>query len=412
MKYRILLLLFMGLLLYSALSAQKYQPGYIITNQLDTLYGLISNNGYVKNSKTCKFKKIEGEKPTIYKPFEINSYRFIDGKYYISKEVELDSTKYKVFLEYLVKGKVSIYYLHNLDGDYYFIQKDNEILVPLKTDEHLMSYDAIQHKWEQASGITNAEILRTKKYVGTIKYIMRDAPQLNDEIDKLQLEPKSLIKISNDYQKLVCKNEQCTVYEKATKGSFGIALTDIINSINYSDKPHGKTKSSKNIYNSFGISIICQLPLLNEKVSFIPSIIYGKFSFNNNKFGVFAFQSGQNLSIPLAFQYKFITQKKSSLYFNLGPEIDLTTAKLDSAGVYSYGVFVPVEGASSYQGYDPKWPKGIFIGGTASLGFNYKLLRQVFLDIAFNYSLGTKSAYIYRNFMGAMISIGYLFKEK
>ncbi len=412
MQKKLLTIGFIFAILSSNSFGQKFQPGYIITNSLDTVYGLIANNDYIENSISCQFKKSETSEILSYKPFDINSYRLTSGKFYVSKTVEIDSVTQKVFLEYLVKGKANFYYMRNARGDYYFIQKENDKLVALRSEDVSFYFDAVTMKWVMSKDKSNERISQSKKYVGTIKYILRDAPQLYSEIDKTQLDHKSLIKVAQDYQHLVCKDEQCTVYEKSTKAYFGIAFTDKLNSIKYSGKLSGTTEFSKNIYNSLGITLICQLPTWNERINFKPSLIYDRFKFNNTDVDVFSYYSGYNISIPLAFQYNFIARKKISIYFNLGPEIDLTSVKLDSAGIYNNGIFVPVNGTSSYADYNTMWYKGIYLCGTSSLGLYCKLTKKIFLDIAANYSIGTKFGSIYRNSMGAMISLGYLFKEK
>jgi hypothetical protein len=77
-----------------------FNPGYVITIKGDTLFGKIDYRGDLYMKSICRFMTAEN---TIneYTPHDILAYRFIDSKYYISREVDGKS----VFLEYLIKGK-------------------------------------------------------------------------------------------------------------------------------------------------------------------------------------------------------------------------------------------------------------------------------------------------------------------
>ncbi|HLO90715.1 MAG TPA: hypothetical protein VK172_06060 [Lentimicrobium sp.] len=45
----------------------------------------------------------------------------------------------KVFLEILIKGKISIYYLRDLEGDHYFIEKEGQPLINLPYKEGIIT---------------------------------------------------------------------------------------------------------------------------------------------------------------------------------------------------------------------------------------------------------------------------------
>lgn len=104
MKYIIILFLTFctGISLYAQ---SNYKQGYIITNENDTINGLIDFRTDRANSNVCKFKKSEKSDEQVFHPGEILGYRFIkEMKYYVSRTVEIDKIKQTVFLEYLVQG--------------------------------------------------------------------------------------------------------------------------------------------------------------------------------------------------------------------------------------------------------------------------------------------------------------------
>jgi hypothetical protein len=62
-------------------------------------------------------------KKITYVPNDIMGYRFIDGKYYISSEIEFQGDTVKAFLEYIIKGEISFYFIRIQESDHYYIQK-------------------------------------------------------------------------------------------------------------------------------------------------------------------------------------------------------------------------------------------------------------------------------------------------
>ena len=93
------ILIFLILLIsIESLAQSNFNKGYIITTELDTIYGEIDNSDYYSNSQYCDFKDLKNTVIRFF-PDKIFGYRFIDGKYYVSKEINGN----KLFLEYLIK---------------------------------------------------------------------------------------------------------------------------------------------------------------------------------------------------------------------------------------------------------------------------------------------------------------------
>jgi hypothetical protein len=104
---------------------QDYRKGYIITGQQDTIYGWVDYRGDVRNAKICLFKKTETGQATEYSPSDIAAYRFMNGKFYVSKNIGNADTPKQVFLEYLVNGMAKLYYYcEEGNKEYYYIEKD------------------------------------------------------------------------------------------------------------------------------------------------------------------------------------------------------------------------------------------------------------------------------------------------
>ena len=90
MRKRLPTALLMLLSLCAVVNAQRnFKSGYIITLTGDTIKGYIDSRGDIKNYKRCVFKENEENSSAEYSPEEIRAYRFIDGKFFISKLLKI-----------------------------------------------------------------------------------------------------------------------------------------------------------------------------------------------------------------------------------------------------------------------------------------------------------------------------------
>jgi hypothetical protein len=185
-----------------------FRPGYMITLKGDTVKGSINLRTDKTNSTECIFKKDGDEEIKAYSPGEITSYRFIDGKYYISAN-SLDSLIDKnVFLEYLIRGTMSILYYPDDVKDHYFVMMDNRII-------------ELDHN-NRLTGRADEDVLlkaNPENFKGQLKYLTKDQPAMTGRIDKTNCYSKDLITLTKEYQKLSCPGEECIQYEKGTKGN-------------------------------------------------------------------------------------------------------------------------------------------------------------------------------------------------
>jgi hypothetical protein len=182
-------------------SQSEFRNGYVIKNNNDTIFGLINYSSIV-NFKKCVFKKNTHSEIIEFVPNEIKAYRFIDGKYYISKQLETNKTKDLIFLEFLINGIVDIYLYRDSYGDHYFIDKGDSILIELKNEKKTIVLNNIEYQKE------------SKEYIGTLKYIFQNSPSVSKKADRVSLNSKSLIDITREYHENICSNEECIIYEK------------------------------------------------------------------------------------------------------------------------------------------------------------------------------------------------------
>jgi len=300
-----------------------FKPGYIIKNSGDTLYGEIDYRGDRLMGRVCKFKNTDIS-IIDYSPNDILEYRFINGKYYVSRELNGS----KVFLEYLIHGKINIYYIRNKDGDLYYLDKEDVKLSKVPYKEGFKYVDDKKVYYE------------SKHHFGILDYYMHDAPEFQPRIQQVKKpEHQSLISLVENYHNLVCKEEKCIIYEKRLP-ILKISFEAFGGVIKY------------NGYNKFlsesGGYLFIWAPRTNEKLFFKTGISYHQTSEEGMVFKKYRF--------PIQIQYIFRA-------YNIQPKIsggvNFWSAKLDD-----------------FKG----------IGHTICLnaGLNYEIFKSVSLSTSFN----------------------------
>jgi hypothetical protein len=208
-KYLLLSLVLLQPLL--VISGQKFfKPGYVVTNNSDTIRGLVSLLPKSDYSTMCSYMDSEKKNKKIYTPDEISGYRIEKEKLFQSKVVEINNVKKRVFLQYLVDGIADLYYLYQPDGDIYYITKDT-VLIPLtnRSKSVTVSEDVIGMRPDIKTyeGESN-------QYKGVLRYLFQDSPEVMKEADGTSFNQKSLIKITKNYHNSIAKDKKCIDYTK------------------------------------------------------------------------------------------------------------------------------------------------------------------------------------------------------
>ena len=280
MKKYIIIILTLALLSPKGSYAQTdFRSGYIITNQNDTIHGLIDYRTNGRNARICTFKKEEGSSQTQYGPEEIKAFRYVNSKFYVAKDINVDGSDERLFLEYLINGTVDVYYYRDESGEHYLIDQGDGKLVELKNDD----------KELERKGVKYAK--KSKEYVGVLSYMFRDSPSTVNKTKKVRLNHKSLINIAKVYHHEVCLDEECIVYEKnipENRVIFGPLVGGNLYSIT-TDTPLNPeywylTDSDFNTVFSpvFGMFLKVNLPFFNERLFFQYEISYHRRTLKTN----------------------------------------------------------------------------------------------------------------------------------
>lgn len=267
-------ILFTGLIFTAAVinGQADFRPGYIIRSSGDTLKGEIDYRGDRLMGEICSFRT-SGDEEIKYAPDDILAYRYNDGKYFISKEI---SGK-KVFLEFLIKGKISVYFLRDRNGDHYFIEKEGLGLAELPYKDLVMYENNTSYEFA------------TKKHIGLLNYYMQDAPDFQSRIASIgKPGQQNLVRLAAEYHNLVCKDEECVVFAKRSP-LMSVDIEIVAGIISYRngiemdafDSYYIKGNLGGNTYMQGGVLTHFWLPRMNEKLFFRTGILYSTFKSGN-----------------------------------------------------------------------------------------------------------------------------------
>ena len=191
------------MLIFSAntLFAQiQFKQGYVITLDGDTLFGEIDYQDNDVLARQCCFRESPQSQSQMFSPLDITGYRFTDGKYFVSKNI--NGIPY--FLEYLLNGAINLYTLHDeIKVTHFYIEKEGIDLVEIPYEKKIVRrYDKnYAHS--------------TTTHIGILQYYMQDAGELNSQIAAIK-EPtrRNLLKLTENYHNVVCDSVSCIIYEK------------------------------------------------------------------------------------------------------------------------------------------------------------------------------------------------------
>ncbi|GAB6011381.1 hypothetical protein [Viscerimonas tarda] len=277
-KILITLLLFSSLILANAQS--NYKAGYVITNNNDTLKGLIDFRSDEANAKICKFKTSETAEEQRLQPGEIKAFRFIDeGKYYVSRAASIQDKAENLFIEYLVQGKVNMYYYkQGSENEYYFLEKEDGTLHPFT---------------KKADEIVQNKKVTDNKYKGVLLYLLQDCPPINNKIEKTGFDRESMVELAKEYHAEMClPGEECIVFENDYKKNFvvfklslyaGVFIKNYETTVGISFPDKDKLKNS--IAPAIGAQLNVSNPRISKSLSFLLDASFSSFKYDDRGVG-------------------------------------------------------------------------------------------------------------------------------
>jgi hypothetical protein len=259
---------------YPCFSQSDFRSGFIITLANDTVFGLIDYRGNVRNARICTFKPDEKANVVTYTPDQINGYRYIDSKYYISTQLTPNSTE-KLFLEFLFKGAVNLFYYRDNDGEHYYIEKGDGRLIELKYKDKVVEVNKQRY------------VQRQKEYINILSYLFNDSETTKRKVESVKLKHNSLINIANHYHMETSSTRDFAIFEK-NKPQVMLTMGPVIGVSEYAINLEGflndelwyfRNSDFSRSYNpSFGIFIKAIIPQINERLFFKAESVYSNWS--------------------------------------------------------------------------------------------------------------------------------------
>lgn len=283
----------------------NFHSGYVIKPVGDTLHGEIDSRGDYMMGKKCRFRNIGDHEIITYSPSDIIAYKLTDNKYFISKLFKGE----QIFFELLVKGQVSIYFHKDMNGNHYYIDKDNLGIREITFEESIV-YEGDKMYAKEST-----------KHIGMFKVYMQDAPSLHSRINRFKNPThKKLIKLATDYNNMVCGEGVCLTYKKksqAIKVKFEIAGENVKrldytkNRQVYEHNDDGlalvnkETKMQGNDFLQYGVYAHVWLPRINEKLYLRTGLLLNK--------------DGYKIPVQLEYVFpKWMIKPKFSYGINIG----------------------------------------------------------------------------------------------
>ncbi len=314
------------LLLALTTSAQhNFIPGYIVKTSGDTIKGLIDEGTETNNSALCNYKAEVDASVTAFLPNEIQGYGFITNKHYTTKNIQPKGAVVYYFLKYLVNGTTSLYSLNQPGLERYFIERGTGFY-ELTNDDISFDKDGVTYK------------KKSNRYIGTLKVIMTDTPQMFPFIESTDFKKRSLVNLLERYYTMVNQPNAYIAYRETKfvvprqkiQFRIGASLGLGLSQMGY--------KSSIDYYKSYDPRVLSSnIPGLGNvpvtavtSINIIPSLCLNinrgtKNSFqvelgfvrNTYKFNAFTVQTNR-LTVPLMYRRGFGYRKKVEPFINGG----------------------------------------------------------------------------------------------
>ncbi len=266
----------------SSFSQSDFRPGYIINKNNDTIYGKIDYRGDLLMGNVCTFQdKANGARS--YGPTDIKGYRLEKGKLFSARELGNGL----VFMEKLNKGALIVFYYRDASGNRYFIEDTANKLVELPFKKEIKY-------------IRNRRaMVPSTIHIGILKYRMRDAPELANDIEKIgRPSHTNLVSIARAYHQKTASATDFIVYEEQPpKFTIFPELIGGISRYQVADDVVSNEIKDQN-FAQYGLILHAWLPWANEKLFLRTGVMASTLEFERR-------ENDNILKIPFQFEYQY-----------------------------------------------------------------------------------------------------------
>ena len=200
MKKLFLSIIFLGLFSsFSNLYARvgDWRPAYVIVNEGDTLFGQVDFRLPRDNQERALFRKDERSEVIVFSPNDILGYRFTpDGKFFVSREIEIGGVSRKTFVEFMAKGMMNLYhYVDENRRSHYLLESEN--------DRNFL----ITRKRDGRFSLTNkhsGQTLYSGNFNEMIRLGFQDFYPIANHSENFRLNRQSMLNLAAAYHNLTC----------------------------------------------------------------------------------------------------------------------------------------------------------------------------------------------------------------
>lgn len=368
-------------------SAQNFEPGYVITTQLDTLKGLIDYRNWNKNPEKITFKSPVSDNPVEYGIPDIAGFG-VHGENYIKATVRICVSSDKdneltysptpefaettAFLMVASSGSKNLYYLRDQLNKL-------QLYIGNTPGEHelLVNY---RYRVTTAAG---SAIMTQSFFKERLKQFFSDCPDITKNMKGFTYSENSLIKLFREYYAKCGSEKQNTTFVPerfvfqmglvagvtSTKLDFRSELIQDLDRLNF-PVSQGVTA---------GISLNILIPRTQKRFSIYNDLTFSNYKVVDRKEEFSDEQNYTKTTSTLAFGYVKLTNMvryqiptgKMGLFFNLGFSQGMMISSTDKFRVErKYYVSAPLITESEVLGDVRKYEQGL-LGGMGASFKNY-----------------------------------------
>ena len=286
-------------------------PGYIITNENDTIYGTLDYLSDEENCRSCFFKRNGSEEFHCLFPKELNGYRFSNnGAYYITRTFDVEGSERTMFAEYLIKGGVSLYRLTTDKRSYFYFEGEDGKITAISAD----ATKAVSNEYEAQHGPY------WDRYRQLYPIFYKD-PQTLDKLRNAPRDAETLTAIVKNYDELFCTDAgECVKFlydEKKTRKFQARFLAEagwVFGSYKSDDYKDPNTHTFK-----VAIGVEMNSKRLAPALFYHLKVGYSHWSVSGrNDDGQYRTETYELVQANLGLSYHFLHKKKSTPYLIAG----------------------------------------------------------------------------------------------
>jgi len=199
---------------FFTLSAQNWMPGFVLLNETDTLWGEINFRIPRQNQEQAEFRVNANDPVQTFAPSEIFGYRiYPDGKFFVSRTIEINGEERLSFVEFLVQGMLDLFYYFDFESRqsfFFFAGDDRETLS--------LTRQIIDVNWDDSSTFVrrNERVYRRidNQFDTWIRSYFYQHPEIAQHPQRFEFNQATMIEIARTYHELTCPiGSECIVFE-------------------------------------------------------------------------------------------------------------------------------------------------------------------------------------------------------